>query len=106
MRALSAAMNNIIALWRGEMSLQIAFWNWAVFGGIFVNLVSSTLFIILMLNDQLIAALIAGYGFSLPYNFLVIVGVWRSAEQYTGEQRWAELAKITTAIGMILLSIT
>jgi hypothetical protein len=42
----------------------------------------------------------------LPYNFFVFVGVWRSAEQYTRDQRWAELAKITTAIGMILFSIT
>ena len=93
-------------LWRGELALDNAFWNWAVFGGTLINLVSSTLFIILMLNDQLIAALIAGYGFSLPYNFLAFVGVWRSAEQYTGEQRWAELAKITTAIGMVIFSIT
>jgi len=106
MRAVCTAMNNIIPLWRGELSLQIAFWNWAVFGGTIINLVSSTLFILLMLNDQLIVAFIVGYGFSLPYNFLVFVGVWRSAEQYTGDQRWAELAKITTAIGMVLFSIT
>jgi hypothetical protein len=99
-------MNQIILLWRGELSLQIAFWNWAVFGGAIINIVSSSLFIFLMLADQLIVALIVGYGFSLPYNFLALVGVWRSAERYSGDQRWAELAKITTAVGMILLSIT
>jgi hypothetical protein len=36
----------------------------------------------------------------------VTVGVWRSAERYTGYKRWAELAKIATVIGMVLLSIT
>lgn len=99
-------MNQIILLWRGEMSLQIAFWNWAVFGGVIINVVSSALFLLLVLNDQLIAAIIVGYGFSLPYNFLACVGVWRSADRYNGDQRWAELAKGITVIGMILLSIT
>ena len=106
MRALRSAMNNVVRLWRGELTLQVAFWNWAVLGGVIINLVSSALFLILLLNDQLIAAFIIGYGFSLPYNILVFVGVWRSAEHYTGDQRWAEMAKIATAIGIVLLSIT
>ena len=106
MRAVCTAMNNVVRLWRGELTLQVAFWNWAVFGGVIINLVSSALFLILLLNDQLIAAFIIGYGFSLPYNILVFVGVWRSAEKYTGDQRWAELAKIATAIGIVLFSIT
>lgn len=99
-------MNQIIILWRGEMNLQIAFWNWAVFGGVIINVVSSALFLLLVLNDLLIAAIIVGYGFSLPYNFLVCVGVWRSADRYTGDQRLAEIAKVITVIGMILFSIT
>jgi hypothetical protein len=99
-------MNQIILLWRGEMNLQTAFWNWAVFGGLIINLVSSGLFLLLAVNDQIVAAIIVGYGCSLPYNLLASVGVWRSADRYTGDQRWAELAKVTTAIGMTLLSIT
>ena len=106
MRAVRAAMNNVVRLWRGELTLQVAFWNWAVVGGLIINLPSSALFLLLLLNDQLIAALILGYGLSLPYNILVFVGVWRSAEQYTGDQRWAELAKIATAIGIVIFSIT
>jgi len=99
-------MNKIMLLWRGEMNLQSAFWNWAVFGGLIINLVSSGLFLLLAVNDQIVAAIIVGYGCSLPYNLLACVGVWRSADRYTGDQRWAELAKVTTAIGMTLLSIT
>ena len=99
-------MNQIMLLWRGEMNLQSAFWNWAVFGGLIINLVSSGLFLLLAVNDQIVAAIIVGYGCSLPYNLLAFVGVWRSADRYTGDQRLAELAKVTTAIGMTLLSIT
>ncbi len=99
-------MGHLYRVWNGELSLEKAFWEWAVAGGLAVNLLSSALFLVLMLNDQLIAAVIVGYGFSIPYNLLVTVGVWRSAEQYPGEQRWAELAKLVTVIGMILLSVT
>ncbi|MGI9401933.1 MAG: hypothetical protein ACR2O0_11810, partial [Rhizobiaceae bacterium] len=62
--------------------------------------------LVLMLNEFPIAAVIVGYGFSIPYNLLVSVGVWRSAEQYDGEKYWADLAKLVTVAGMILLSIT
>jgi hypothetical protein len=77
-------------LWRGELALDNAFWNWAVIGGLAVNLTSS----------------IAGYIFSVPYNIFVSVGVWRSAERYTGERKWAELAQIVTLVGMVLLTVT
>ena len=99
-------MNHIGRLWRGELTLQDAFWNWAVFGGLIINVVSSVLFLFLITADRLIAALIFGYAFPLPYNLAVTVGVWRSAERYTGEHRWARLAQIVTAIGFVLLSVT
>ena len=52
------------------------------------------------------AALVAGYALSVPYNIVVTVGVWRSAERYKGGRRWANLARFVTVVGMILLSIT
>lgn len=77
-----------------------------MFGGLVVNLASSAGFLFLMTSDRLAAALIIGYGFSLPYNILVSVGVWRSADRYEGERQWADLAKLVTAVGMVLLSVT
>jgi len=99
-------MNHIGRLWRGELTLQNAFWNWAVFGGLIINVTSSALFLFLIMADRLIAAFIFGYALSLPYNVTVTVGVWRSAERYAGEHRWAKLAQIVTVIGFVLLSIT
>ena len=43
--------------------------------------------------------------FPVPYNVIVLVGVWRSAGRFSGERQWADLARIVTVIGMILLSI-
>ena len=56
--------------------------------------------------DRPIAAFILSYALSVPYNILVTVGVWRSAERYTGERKWADLARIVTISDMIFLSVT
>ncbi len=99
-------MKHMILLYRGDLPLEDAFWKWAVVGGLIVNLVSSVLFLFLIIADHPISALIVGYAFSVPYNFIVSVGVWRSADRYGGERRWAELARLATVVGMIVLSVT
>jgi hypothetical protein len=93
-------------LWRGELALGHAFWNWAVIGGLAVNAASSALFLVLIANGRPIAALIAGYAPSIPYNIIAAVGVWRAAGHYPGDRRWADLARIATIIGMVLLTLT
>ena len=99
-------MKHVLRLWRGELALENAFWNWAVLGGLAVNLTSSGLFLVLLMNEREVPALIVGYLFSVPYNIIVLVGVWRAAEQYAGDRRWADLAQIVTVIGVVLLSVT
>ncbi len=99
-------MNNLCRLWHGELALRNAFWNWAVFGGLIINVASSALFLFLIMADRPILALIAGFAFPVPYNAIVIVGVWRSAERFAGERRLADFARIVTVIGMVLLSVT
>ena len=93
-------------IWLGKLPLSVAFWNWAVLGGLIVNLITSATFLFLLASDQIIAGIVGGYLFSLPYNFIVTVGVWRSADNYEGDRRWAELAKLVTIVGMLLLSFT
>jgi len=99
-------MNSLRRLWRGELALADAFWNWAVFGGLAINGATTALLLFLVMADRPISGLIAGYAFSVPYNVIVSIGVWRSAEHYAGEPRWADLARIVTIIGMVLLSVT
>ncbi len=99
-------MKQLFRLWQGELALENAFWNWAVFGGFIINVVSSALFLFLITADHTISALIVGYSYSVPYNVIVSVGVWRSAGRYAGDRRWANLARIVTVIGMIMLSVT
>ncbi len=99
-------MNRLLRLLRGELALEDAFWNWAVLGGLLVNVASSAFFLFLIVADRPVAALVVGYALSVPYNVIVTVGVWRSAARYDGERRWADLARIVTVAGMFLLSVT
>ncbi|OZB19783.1 MAG: hypothetical protein B7X55_02430, partial [Rhodobacterales bacterium 34-62-10] len=55
--------------------------------------------------DQLWLALIIGKGVSLPYNLLVVVGVWRSAARYAGPGFHADLARVSVLLMMTVLSL-
>ncbi|MDH3738034.1 MAG: hypothetical protein OER92_02490, partial [Alphaproteobacteria bacterium] len=68
-------MKHIGRLWRGELALDKAFWDWAVIGGLIINVGSSALFLFLVMADNVVLALIVGYAFSVPYNIAVSVGV-------------------------------
>lgn len=93
-------------LWRGELPLEVAFWTWAVGGGLAINVVTSVLFLALMSADRPLLAVVVGYGPSVPYNIVAAVGVWRAADRYPGERRWAELARFVTVVGAIVLCVT
>jgi hypothetical protein len=94
------------ALWRGDLPLGDAFWNWAVLGAFLINLSTSILSMVLISMDQLWPAFIVGYALSVPYNFVVLVGVWRSAAQYGGPFLLAEVARWISLMSFTVLSVT
>ena len=99
-------MGVIRRLWMGEVPLEAAFWSYAVIGGLAVNGLTSLAFLILMTMDLPVAALIAGYALSLPYNLVAAVGVWRAAAQDDADPQRAKLYPLITLAGMVLLSVT
>ncbi len=99
-------MQAINRLWKGELPLQDAFWKWAVLGGLIVNIVTSLLFVSLMMAEQPLLAVLGGYGLSLPYNYIALVGVWRSADRFEGDRRLAETMRMVTVVGLLLLTVT
>ncbi|MCB4823806.1 hypothetical protein [Roseicella aerolata] len=101
-----ATMSALMRVWRGELPLPTAFWNWAVAGGLAVNLTTSLAFLVLITQDSPLAALIVGYGLSVPYNIVATVGVWRAAGRYAGPPHWAQAARVATVVGMGVLSVT
>ena len=99
-------MARLRALWSGDLPLGEAFWTYAVTVGLAVNLTTSMLLLLLLSWDRPIAALFAGYALSVPYNVVALVGVWRSAARYEGERIHADLARIVSLVGMVLLTLT
>ena len=99
-------MSKLSTLWGGEYALSDAFWTWAVTMGLLVNVVTSVLFLILITQDLPWAALLIGYGISLPYNVVATVGVWRAAARYDGPAIHADLARVATLALMAALSLT
>jgi hypothetical protein len=99
-------MTRLRALWSGDLPLGEAFWTYAVGVGLAVNLTTSLLFLVLLSWDRPLAALFVGYALSVPYNVVALVGVWRAAARYEGPRLHADLARIVTVVGMVLLSLT
>ena len=67
--------------------------------------VLALLFLVLLSWDRPIAALFVGHALAVPYNLVALVGVWRSAARYGGWRICADLARIVSLVGMVLLSL-
>jgi hypothetical protein len=95
----------VLRLWAGDVPLGQAVWTYAVVYGLLINAVSSFLTFALFAKDAPaifgLAALVA----PIPYNVLVVIGVWRSADRYEGPSSEAEIARFATIAWMILLSV-
>ncbi len=92
-------------LWAGELPLRQAFWQYAVGYGLLINLVTSMVFLALLTNDANIALVALAFALPIPYNFVVAVAVWRSADRYSGPKTWADLASVGTVIWMVVLTL-
>src|SRR5690606_1961961 len=80
-------------LWRGEMPLARAFWEFAVLYGLLLNLLATIASFGLFTTDTPAAYGIVVFLLPAPYNLLVLVAVWRSAGRYQGPPIWANLAR-------------
>lgn len=99
-------MRKLHDLWAGNLPLDDAFWTWGVTVGLLVNIVSSLLFLALITLDHPWPALFVGYGLSVPYNVVAVVGVWRSAARYEGDAQNAALARAAILVLMAVASVT
>ena len=91
-------LRNLTALWRGEMPLGRAFWEFAIAYGTTANIVATVAAIgaaAAGLPDILVVGIFLT---PLPYILLAVLGVFRSATRYQGPPEWRHLAKIAVAI--------
>ncbi len=94
----------IRSLWAGDLPLGEAFWWYAVGYGFVLNLVTSLLFLVVLVKGAGAVALVLTFLLPIPYNLLIVVAVWRSAGRYPGPRKWADLARTGTLVWMIVLT--
>ncbi len=91
-------------LWLGDVPMGEAFWRYTAAYGLLLNGVTHALFFALLVRDANIIYIALAFILPIPYNILMIVAVWRSADRYLGPKRWAEMARIAATIWMIVLT--
>ena len=74
-------------LWTGRLPLSEAFWTYAIFWGLLINLAATLCSLTLLVavggdaasKEWAPLAALALHLLPVPYNLMVLVGVWRSA---------------------------
>ena len=87
-------LDKLRALWRGQLPLEVAFWHYAIYYGLIVNLLATTLSIVLLLADAPILLVLAVHVVPLPYSVVTVFGVWRSADRHDKRDKFANFARI------------
>ena len=93
-------------LWAGELPLATAFWTCAILWGTALNLVATVAALALLAAHAPAVLAVALGALPIPFNFLVLVAVWRSARAYRGPRLWADLARAASLIWALAASAT
>ena len=98
-------MRAVVELWRGELPLGRAFWLWGVLGGSVVALFATVLALALVTAGA--PAWLAALAFAahVPWNLVLLVGVWRSAGRPEVGRDTAFLARLVIAAWAVALSV-
>ena len=94
------------ALWKGELPLGQAFWEYAIAYGTIANIVATVAAVAAAAAGLPDAIAIALFLLPLPYILTAVVGVVRSANRYKGPPKWAGMAKVAAivwGVAMVLL---
>jgi hypothetical protein len=100
------AMATLLALWRGDLPLGQAFWEYAIAYGTIANVVATAAAIAAVVAGLPDAVGVGLFLLPVPYILTAVVGVWRSAQRYDGPPKLAFLAKVAVILwGAIMIFI-
>ena len=105
-RNTSTLVAALSALWKGELSLGQAFWEYAIAYGTIANILATIAAIAASTAGLPDVIAIAIFLLPLPYILTAVIGVVRSANRYQGPRNWAGMAKVAVIVwgaAMVLL---
>jgi hypothetical protein len=88
-------VNKLKKVFEGQAGLAKTYWVYGIFGALIWAVALS------LLTPGSTPALIAVLAFC-TYQLAVNLGVWRAASVYTGPTTWAMLAKLASALGILI----
>ena len=94
---------HLAALWRGDIPLGQAFWEYAIAYGTIANIVATAAAIATVAAGLPVALTIFLFLMPLPYILTAVVGVVRSADKYQGPPQWATRAKIAVILWGVVM---
>ncbi|MGE0255595.1 MAG: hypothetical protein AB7N54_10090 [Alphaproteobacteria bacterium] len=90
------------ALWRGEVPLARAFWDHMLLRGTLLNL-TATVAALILLASGVPTAVVAAVNFApVPWNFVLLVAVWRAAARHDGPAERRSAARLAAAIWFVV----
>jgi hypothetical protein len=98
-------MRAVVQFWRGGLPLGRAFWFWGILGGGVVSLLTTVLALTLITAGApawLAALVLAAH---IPWNLILLLGVWRSAERPEVNRDTAWLARLAIVVWVIVISV-
>ena len=95
----------MIALWRGELPLSQAFWEYAGFYGLIAGVASNAAVAAIFLMQLPLAFAVMLHLLPVPYYVVATVGVWRSADRYQGAALWASAARLAVIVWVAILVV-
>lgn len=98
-------MRAVVELWRGGLPLGRAFWLWGVLGGGLVALFATLLALALVTAGAPIWLAALAFAAHVPWNLVLLVGVWRSAGRPEVGRGVAQLAQGAILAWTIVLSV-
>ena len=98
-------MRTIVEFWRGDLPLGRAFWLWGILGGGFVDLLATLFALALVVAGAPTWVIVLVFVAHVPWNLVLLVGVWRSAGRPEVGRDTAALARTAILVWTVVLSL-
>ena len=95
----------MVEFWRGGLPLGRAFWLWGILGGGIVSLLTTLLALMLVAAGAPAWLAVLVFAAHIPWNFVLLVGVWRSAGRPEVGPAATNLARLTILVWVVVLSL-
>lgn len=99
-------MDFLKALWRGEVALGKTYWLYGAVGSLLLFGIPGIIFGVSGLYERtdpvaLFTLVIYGFVLAPAYTIFISVAIWRSSNNYHGNQLLAVLAKVAVVFGIL-----